>query len=65
VPADESADYARLISNARAVVVERTGHLGSITRPDTFAAIVHGFVDECDDARQQRSDSQHDRHPVA
>jgi len=65
VPADDSANYARLISNARAVVVERTGHLGSITRPDAFAAVVHDFVDECDDARQQGSDSQPDQHPVA
>jgi pimeloyl-ACP methyl ester carboxylesterase len=67
VPADDSANYARLISNARAAVVERTGHLGSITRPDVFAAIVRDFVDECDvDAEgAQRSDARHGQHPVA
>jgi pimeloyl-ACP methyl ester carboxylesterase len=67
VPADDSANYARLISNARAVVVERTGHLGSITRPDMFAAIVRDFADECavDAQRAQRSDARHQQHPVA
>jgi pimeloyl-ACP methyl ester carboxylesterase len=45
VPADQSADYARLISNARAVVMKDTGHIGSMTRPAEFAAIVKDFVD--------------------
>ncbi len=44
VPAEGSAEYLRLIANARAVVLERTGHLGSITRPDTFAALVRAFT---------------------
>ena len=44
VPADESSQYARLITDARAVTLERTGHLGAITRPDVFAEIVHEFV---------------------
>ena len=47
VPADESASYSRLIPNARAAVIQRTGHLGCITRPETFAAMVNQFVDEC------------------
>ena len=25
-------------------MIERTGHLGLLTRPDTFASIVAGFV---------------------
>jgi len=44
VPADGSSQYARLITDARAVTLERTGHLGTITRPDAFAEIVHEFV---------------------
>jgi 3-oxoadipate enol-lactonase len=44
VPANGSSTYTQLIPNAHAVVLERTGHLGSITRPDAFAALVHEFV---------------------
>jgi 3-oxoadipate enol-lactonase len=45
VPVEGSSEYLRLIPNARATVLERTGHLGSITRPDAFAAIVRAFVE--------------------
>ena len=45
VPVEGSSEYLRLIPNARAVVLERTGHLGSITRPDAFAAIVRAFTE--------------------
>jgi pimeloyl-ACP methyl ester carboxylesterase len=45
VPAGGSSAYAELIANARAVVLERTGHLGSITRPEAFAALVREFID--------------------
>jgi pimeloyl-ACP methyl ester carboxylesterase len=44
VPVEGAADYVRLIPDARAAVLERTGHLGSITRPDLFAATVRDFV---------------------
>ena len=44
VPVEGSSEYLRLIAGARAVVLERTGHLGSITRPDAFAAIVRAFT---------------------
>ena len=44
VPVDGASEYARLIPNARAAVIERTGHIGSITRPDVFAALVRDFV---------------------
>lgn len=44
VPVDGSSEYARRIQNARAIVLERTGHLGTITRPDAFADIVRDFV---------------------
>ena len=39
VPVDGSLDYVRLISNASHFVIDRTGHLGCITRPDRFAEI--------------------------
>jgi 3-oxoadipate enol-lactonase len=45
VPAEGSAGYVQLIPHARAAVINRTGHLGSITRPDVFAAIVWDFVE--------------------
>jgi len=44
VPVEGSSEYLRLIPNARAVVLERTGHLGTITRPDAFAAIVRDLT---------------------
>jgi pimeloyl-ACP methyl ester carboxylesterase len=44
VPVEGSLEYLRLIHDARAVVLERTGHLGSITRPDAFAALVRAFT---------------------
>jgi pimeloyl-ACP methyl ester carboxylesterase len=44
VPAGGSAEYVRLIPGARAARIERTGHLGYITRPDAFAGLVEHFV---------------------
>lgn len=46
VPVEGSSEYLRLIPNARGAVLERTGHLGSITRPDAFAAIVRAFTED-------------------
>jgi pimeloyl-ACP methyl ester carboxylesterase len=45
VPVDGSSEYARLIPNARSIVLERTGHLGSMTRPRAFASAVTAFVE--------------------
>ena len=45
VPVDGSCEYLRLIPDSRAVVLERTGHLGSITRPDAFADVVRAFTE--------------------
>ncbi|HEY3045254.1 MAG TPA: alpha/beta hydrolase [Vicinamibacterales bacterium] len=45
VSVDDSVGYVSLIRGARGVVLERTGHLGSITRPADFAAIVREFAD--------------------
>ena len=44
VPVGATREYLRLLPQARAATVERTGHLGLITRPDAFAAIVAPFV---------------------
>lgn len=44
VPADAAADYLRLLPQARAARLERTGHLGYITRPREFAATVLEFL---------------------
>lgn len=40
-----SEQYARLIANSRHVVLERTGHQGSLTRPDAFVDLIRRFVD--------------------
>src|SRR5262249_18618021 len=45
VPVNGPSDYLRLIGGARSAVIERTGHIGVITRPDRFAEIVRDFVD--------------------
>jgi pimeloyl-ACP methyl ester carboxylesterase len=47
VPAEGSTAYAQLIPGARAAVIERTGHIGTITRPDAFAEILNHFTAEC------------------
>jgi 3-oxoadipate enol-lactonase len=45
VPVEGSSEYTRRIRDARAVVIERTGHLGTVTRPEVFCAIVRAFVE--------------------
>ena len=44
VPAEGSSEYARLIPGARTAVIEDSGHLGSVTRPHAFAALVKDFL---------------------
>ncbi len=45
-------EYANLIPNAALVTMERTGHLGSVTRPTECAALIHRFlVDATKDTR--------------
>jgi pimeloyl-ACP methyl ester carboxylesterase len=43
VGAHTTTAYANLIPAARSITLERTGHIGCVTRPDRFAAIVHEF----------------------
>jgi 3-oxoadipate enol-lactonase len=45
VPTESTREYAARIRGARTASLERTGHLGTITRPERFAAIVQGFVE--------------------
>jgi pimeloyl-ACP methyl ester carboxylesterase len=45
VPVDVTREYVHLIAGARHAILDRTGHLGSITRPDAFAALVRDFVE--------------------
>ena len=44
VPVGGSSEYARLIAGACSTTIERTGHLGSITRPGEFARAIAQFV---------------------
>ncbi len=44
VPVGGSSVYTGLIAGARGAVIERTGHLGTITRPAVFAELVRQFV---------------------
>ena len=46
VPVRATREYLRLFPHARVATVERTGHLGLITRPELFAGIVGRFVEE-------------------
>ena len=44
VPVDATRRYLSLIRGAKYAMIERTGHLGLLTRPDTFTSIVSEFV---------------------
>jgi pimeloyl-ACP methyl ester carboxylesterase len=39
-----TGEYARLITGARLVQMSRTGHLGSVTRPERCADLIHRFL---------------------
>jgi 3-oxoadipate enol-lactonase len=45
VRVDSTLAYVQLISGARHATLDRTGHLGSITRPGAFASLVREFVE--------------------
>lgn len=46
VPPAQTREYVHRLSNARHVTLQRTGHIGLVTRPDAFAEIVHRFANE-------------------
>jgi pimeloyl-ACP methyl ester carboxylesterase len=45
LPVDVTRRYLADIDSARHVVLEHTGHIGSVTRPDDFARVVKSFVE--------------------
>jgi pimeloyl-ACP methyl ester carboxylesterase len=46
VPVEVTEQYMSELRSAQRVVLERTGHIGLVTRPDLFANILGRFVDE-------------------
>lgn len=46
VPVDRTLSYLRLIAGSRHATIQRTGHLGSITRPEAFRALVAAFLEQ-------------------
>ena len=44
VPVESTRGYVRAIRGAQLVQMDRTGHLGLVTRPHEFARIVGGFI---------------------
>jgi pimeloyl-ACP methyl ester carboxylesterase len=48
VPVGQSLEYLRLIAGSRHAELRRTGHIGLISRPDDFAAVVGAFIAETD-----------------
>lgn len=46
VPVESSRRYLEMIPGSRYALLERTGHIGLVTRPQAFASIVSNFVRE-------------------
>lgn len=46
VPVEGTSQYLQFIPGAQSVVIEGTGHLGSITKPQKFADVVRQFIAE-------------------
>jgi pimeloyl-ACP methyl ester carboxylesterase len=44
VPVEDTRRYLDLIPGSKYVRLERTRHLGLVTRPETFASVVGDFV---------------------
>ena len=51
VPVESTRGYASAIAGATLVQLDRTGHLGLVTKPQEFARIVGGFVNTHAEAR--------------
>ncbi len=54
VPAALTEEYLRLWPHARRATIARTGHLGLITRPHDFAALVAPFVESAAHEQERR-----------
>ena len=46
VPVHLTEEYVRMWPHSQRATIDRTGHIGLITRPDAFAAAVGSFVDK-------------------
>jgi pimeloyl-ACP methyl ester carboxylesterase len=46
VPVEATREYLRIWPHARSATLERTGHLGPITRADAFADLIVPFIEE-------------------
>ena len=55
VPVASTHDYLSLIPGATARVLPRTGHVGLVSRPYAFAALVEESLNGLDDSRSRRS----------
>lgn len=55
VPTTSTRDYLSLISGATAALFPRTGHIGLVTQPAAFAALVDEFLNGLDSSRSRRS----------
>lgn len=55
VPTSSTRDYLSLIPGATAVTFPRTGHIGLVTKPAAFAALVEEFLHGLDSSRSRRS----------
>lgn len=44
VPANSTTEYHHLVRGAVSMILERTGHLGSVTKPDLFASRIRDFI---------------------
>jgi pimeloyl-ACP methyl ester carboxylesterase len=51
VNVEHAKDYVTLIEGTRHVTIERTGHVGLVSKPEKFAELVCGFIQEHADAR--------------
>lgn len=54
VPFDLSARYLRTLRHAEHAVLDRTGHLGCVTRPSALADLIADFVDRDEAASSRR-----------
>lgn len=54
VPVEHTREYLRILPGAEAATLDRTGHLGTVTRPLAFTGIVRDFVTRAEDGRVDR-----------
>lgn len=55
VPTVSTRDYLTLIPGSTATVLPGTGHIGTVSKPAAFAALVNEFIHGLDDSRSRRS----------